>query len=86
VFLTEKTDSDELDVLFAIHMLTGIQQMPPIKSYFSTNFLLETPVFFLIYISQDRYKLLLLVGVQMPGSRVNIKPVEYSVLKMTKKQ
>ena len=39
-------DSDELYVHFALQMLMGIVQKPSVKSYFTKNPILDTPIFY----------------------------------------
>jgi len=46
---------DEMYVVLAIFMLMGIIQKPKLRSYFSKNYILATPVFGSI-ISMDRFE------------------------------
>ena len=53
----EEVDVDELYVFFALQMLMGIVQKPSLKSYFTKNPLLDTPIFYKT-MTQDRFELL----------------------------
>ena len=46
---------DEMYVVLALFMLMGIIQMPKLRSYFSKNYILVTPIFGCV-ISMDRFE------------------------------
>jgi len=49
------TNKDEMYVVLALFMLMGIIQKPTLRSYFSKNFILATPIFGSV-ISMDRFE------------------------------
>jgi len=49
------TNKDEMNVVLALFMQMGIKQKPTLRSYFSKNFVLATPIFGSI-ISMDRFE------------------------------
>ena len=49
--------SDELYVHFALQMLMGIVQKPSVKSYFTKNPILDTPIFYKT-MPQDRFEII----------------------------
>ena len=49
------TNKEEINVVLALFMLMGIIQKPTLRSYFSKNFFLATPIFGSV-ISMDRFE------------------------------